>query len=193
GDMTLDFTADADAEPGNDTINGGTGNDTIWAGSGDDSISGGIGSDYFSSNVDGIEAGVTGISGGEDVDGTDFDVLDLADIESYATNISVVYAGEDGEVSEQGYVFYTDEDGEERVIKFDGIEQVISQDPGLSVPDDAPIAAKNIPLIAENSAKLGPAAFFEDLMIGDPLDEKLPQQKDEDEDEDTTEMYNFLF
>ena len=45
GNMSLDFTANADGEPGNDTINGGTGNDTIWAGSGDDSISGGTGSD----------------------------------------------------------------------------------------------------------------------------------------------------
>ncbi len=45
GNMDLDFTADADGEPGDDTINGGSGNDTIWAGSGDDSISGGTGND----------------------------------------------------------------------------------------------------------------------------------------------------
>ena len=39
GNMTFDFTSNYDAEPDNDTTNGGTGNDTIFAGSGDDSIS----------------------------------------------------------------------------------------------------------------------------------------------------------
>ena len=96
GNMTFDFTSNYDAEPDNDTMNGGTGNDTIFAGSGDDSISGGTGSDL----LDGQEGddffnvgeGDTAIGGdGDDI----FQLVELS--ETAGAGAGIFVQGDEGD------------------------------------------------------------------------------------------------
>ncbi|WP_323038291.1 Hint domain-containing protein [Gemmobacter sp.] len=80
-----DDTVRGDA--GNDVLDGGAGDDHLFGEAGDDSLNGGTGSDVL--GVD-DQGGADTAIGGEDPDGTDWDVLDLS---SVTTDADVTYSG----------------------------------------------------------------------------------------------------
>ena len=95
GNMTLDFTSNYNAEPDDDTINGGTGNDTIFAGRGNDSISGGTGSDSLDGQDgdDFINVGEGDTAVGGDGDDT-FQLVELG--ETVGAGAGIFVRGDEG-------------------------------------------------------------------------------------------------
>lgn len=97
---------------GDDTLLGGAGNDTLIVGPNSDRAEGGLGSDLFT--LDGI--GNHNILGGEDPDGSDFDVLDLTGVRSNVINTG----------PESGTIELIDENGNiGGRVTFSGIERII--------------------------------------------------------------------
>lgn len=110
-------------DEGADTLAGGDGNDTLDGGAGDDSLDGGAGDDRL---IIGDDGGADTASGGEDADGTDWDVLDLSGI---TTDTAVSYAAaEDGNLTHGG-----------GAVSFSGIErlQLGQGNDTVTVPGDA--------------------------------------------------------
>lgn len=114
GDDSLDGGA------GDDTVEGGTGADTIIAGPGNDVIFGGEQSDLIVVGAGGNHV----ITGGEDADGSDIDVLDLSGVEK-----NVIRTG-----LESGRVEFLDASGAvTSTAEFSEIERVICFTPGTGV------------------------------------------------------------
>lgn len=106
-----------DGGAGNDLVDGGVGEDTLLAGPGDDTLTGGLNSDLFKI----IEAGAHIITGGEDPDGQDYDIIDLRalDAKTFKTG------------AESGRIEFYDPNG--NIIDtatYSEIEQVICFTPG---------------------------------------------------------------
>jgi hypothetical protein len=164
GNMTLDFTVDYDAEPGNDAINGGAGNDTIFAGNGDDSISGGIGSDSLDGQAGNdffnVGEGDTAIGG----DGDDyFQIVELSETPGAGANIFI--QGDEGDettgdtlnlgtLGDRNEIVYSNtddaagglsgtltlEDG--TLLTFENIEKIICFTPGTMI--DTPFGQRAV-------------------------------------------------
>ena len=164
GNMTLDFTVDYDAEPGNDAINGGAGNDTIFAGNGDDSISGGIGSDSLDGQAGNdffnVGEGDTAIGG----DGDDyFQIVELSETPGAGANIFI--QGDEGDettgdtlnlgtLGDRNEIVYSNtddaagglsgtltlEDG--TLLTFENIEKIICFTPGTMI--DTPFGPRAV-------------------------------------------------
>ena len=162
--MTLDFTVDHDAEPGNDAINGGAGNDTIFAGNGDDSISGGIGSDSLDGQAGNdffnVGEGDTAIGG----DGDDyFQIVELGETPGAGANIFI--QGDEGDettgdtlnlgtLGDRNEIVYSNtddaagglsgtltlEDG--TLLTFENIEKIICFTPGTMI--DTPFGPRAV-------------------------------------------------
>ncbi len=114
GDDSLDGGA------GSDIVEGGTGEDTIIAGPGDDTILGGEQSDLIPVRAGGNHV----ITGGEDADGSDQDVLDLSGVDK-----NVIRTG-----LESGRVEFLDAAGNvTSTAEFSEIERVICFTPGTAV------------------------------------------------------------
>ena len=105
---------------GSDIVEGGTGEDTIVAEPGDDTIFGGDGSDLIEVRAGGNHV----ITGGEDADGSDIDVLDLSGVDK-----NVIRTG-----LESGRVEFLDGAGNvTSTAEFSEIERVICFTPGTAV------------------------------------------------------------
>ena len=114
GDDSLDGGA------GNDTVVGGAGFDTLIAGAGDDELSGGFQSDLFIAT----EGGNHTIVGGEDPDGSDFDVIDLSGVNARKTETG----------AESGFIEFLDGAGNvTHTTTYSEIEQVICFTPGTRI------------------------------------------------------------
>ncbi|MEP5152203.1 Hint domain-containing protein, partial [Planktotalea sp.] len=156
GNMTLDFTANADDDPGNDTMNGGTGEDTIYAGSGDDSLSGGIGDDELhgqeGDDVFNVAEGDSAYGG----DGDDyFSLVELNETPGVAGNGIYIEGGEGdetvgdtlnlGKLGYRGEINYTNTDDangglsgtlvlhDGTLLTFENIEKIICFTPGTMI------------------------------------------------------------
>ncbi|PZX06818.1 Hint domain-containing protein [Celeribacter halophilus] len=120
GDDTLDGGIDNDTlygGAGNDTLLGGEGDDTIYAGGGD-TVTGGEGSDTIIIDPSLLDGNAITITGSEDDDGEDNDVLDLSDVDLDWSSKPITYSEDD---PESGTVTLTDG----TTISFSGIETVI--------------------------------------------------------------------
>ncbi|MEM7732113.1 MAG: Hint domain-containing protein [Pseudomonadota bacterium] len=114
-----------DVIPGDDVLTGGAGDDIIDGGAGDDQITGGTGSDTLSGDAGSDEFLITDaeggdiITGGEDADGSDIDVIRVQ------TPFRVDYTNDDP-TTESGTISFLDDDG--NVIStttFSEIESVV--------------------------------------------------------------------
>jgi Ca2+-binding RTX toxin-like protein len=120
GDDTLDGGIDDDTlygGAGNDTLLGGEGDDTIYAGGGD-TVTGGEGSDTIIIDPSLLDGNAITITGSEDDDGEDNDVLDLSNVDLDWSSNPISYNEDD---PESGTVTLTDG----TTISFSGIETVI--------------------------------------------------------------------
>ncbi|WP_417239462.1 Hint domain-containing protein [Celeribacter halophilus] len=120
GDDTLDGGIDDDTlygGAGNDTLLGGEGDDTIYAGGGD-TVTGGEGSDTIIIDPSLLDGNAITITGSEDDDGEDNDVLDLSNVGLDWSSNPISYNEDD---PESGTVTLTDG----TTISFSGIETVI--------------------------------------------------------------------
>ncbi|WP_417254918.1 Hint domain-containing protein [Celeribacter sp.] len=120
GDDTIDGGIDDDTlygGAGNDTLLGGEGDDTIYAGGGDE-VTGGEGSDTIIIDPSLLDGNSITITGSEDADGEDNDVLDLSDVDLDWSSNPISYNEDD---PESGTVTLTDG----TTISFSGIETVI--------------------------------------------------------------------
>lgn len=109
-----------DGGDGNDTVQGGVGEDTIIVGAGNDDLSGGLDSDLFFAT----EGGNHTITGGEDPDGLDVDVIDLSGV-----NARKIETG-----PESGRIEFLDPSGAvTHTAEYSEIEQVICFSPGARV------------------------------------------------------------
>ncbi|MBU2890978.1 Hint domain-containing protein [Celeribacter halophilus] len=106
-----------DGGAGADNIDGGTGNDTITAGGGD-TVTGGEGSDTIIIDPSLLDGNAITITGSEDDDGEDNDVLDLSNVGLDWSSNPISYNEDD---PESGTVTLTDG----TTISFSGIETVI--------------------------------------------------------------------
>ncbi|WP_417272698.1 Hint domain-containing protein [Celeribacter halophilus] len=102
---------------GADNIDGGTGDDTIYAGGGD-TVTGGEGSDTIIIDPSLLDGNAITITGSEDDDGEDNDVLDLSNVGLDWSSNPISYNEDD---PESGTVTLTDG----TTISFSGIETVI--------------------------------------------------------------------
>ncbi|MEG3662638.1 Hint domain-containing protein [Celeribacter halophilus] len=120
GDDTLDGGIDDDTlygGAGDDTLLGGEGDDTIYAGGGD-TVTGGEGSDTIIIDPSLLDGNAITITGSEDDDGEDNDVLDLSNVGLDWSSNPISYNEDD---PESGTVTLTDG----TTISFSGIETVI--------------------------------------------------------------------
>ncbi|WP_417255418.1 Hint domain-containing protein [Celeribacter halophilus] len=120
GDDTLDGGIDDDTlygGAGNDTLLGGEGDDTIYAGGGD-TVTGGEGSDTIIIDPSLLDGNAITITGSEDDDGEDNDVLDLSNVGLDWSSNPISYNEDD---PESGTVTLTNG----TTISFSGIETVI--------------------------------------------------------------------
>jgi Ca2+-binding RTX toxin-like protein len=120
GDDTLDGGIDDDTlygGAGDDTLLGGEGDDTIYAGGGD-TVTGGEGSDTIIIDPSLLDGNTITITGSEDDDGEDNDVLDLSNVGLDWSSNPISYNEDD---PESGTVTLTDG----TTISFSGIETVI--------------------------------------------------------------------
>lgn len=136
-----------DGGQGQDEIDGGEGDDTIRGGTGDDTIHGGAGNDLIYADGDNDDLfgdegsdrfvvaapGETDITGGEDADGSDWDVIQL-DREEYGyADFRVVYTDNDPS-TESGVIELLDENGNVfRRVNFSEIEQIVCFTPGAAI------------------------------------------------------------
>lgn len=126
---------------GDDTISGGAGDDTIYADGDNDSLSGDEGSDRFVVTA----SGNTTISGGEDADSTDQDVIELSRDTYDYDDYRVVYTNGDPS-AESGVIELLDANGNvTRRIKFEEVEQIVCFTPGTGIATpDGTVAAEQL-------------------------------------------------
>ncbi|MEN8894124.1 Hint domain-containing protein [Planktotalea arctica] len=162
--MTLDFTANLDGEPGDDTIDGGSGSDTIFAGSGDDSISGGTGSDILHGQSGNDTFNVAEGDSAYGGDGDDyFNLVDLG--ESIGAGANIFVQGDEGDETDgdtlnlgalgnRNDITYSNLDdaagglsgtltlADGTLLTFENIERIICFTPGTLI--DTPHGARDI-------------------------------------------------
>lgn len=121
-------TDSIEAGAGNDSVDGGDGEDTIVGGPGNDTLLGGDGSDLFTMDGPGDHV----ITGGEDADGADIDVIDLSGIRTRVTETG----------AESGIIEFLDAGGAViNTATYSEIEQVICFTPGAQIVTDRGLIA----------------------------------------------------
>jgi Ca2+-binding RTX toxin-like protein len=110
---------------GNDTLLGGDGADVLDGGAGADSLSAGSGSDVIYGGLGDV------VDGGENLDGSDFDVLVLEDFGNHRIDLDSLLDPENGTVVQ------LDGDGNETgSVAFTGIESIEFVDTTVTTPED---------------------------------------------------------